>query len=86
VLTLRASFLTEIWGQRRLGAIVLIAFIALGCGSGSSGTDVPGSTGKSSVKEEDLYKYVGEGAAKKKVSLTRRERQKVRREKSQGSD
>jgi hypothetical protein len=85
-MTLMASFLTGTWGRRRLGAIVLVVFAVVGCGSDSSGPGAEGSARKGAAKEEDLYKYVGEGAAKKKVDLTRRERQQVRREKSQSSD
>lgn len=85
-MTLRASFLSEQWGRKRLIPIVLSALTFVGCGSDSSAPALEGTIRKGAAKEEDLYKYVGEGAAQKKVSLTRRERQQVRREKSQGSN
>jgi hypothetical protein len=79
-----SRFVSEGWRGVRFAAIGLVALSVVACGS--SETAQEGATRKGVVKEEDLYKYVGEGAAKKKVSLTRRERQQVRREKSQGSN
>jgi hypothetical protein len=77
---LKSSLVNEGWLARHLGAFVLVGLtmMASGCGS-SEGTTQQGSTPKATVKEEDLYKYVGEGRAKKKVGLTSRERQQARR-------
>ena len=59
------SFLSGTWGQRRLGAIVLVAFAVVGCGSDSSGPGLEGSTRKSAVKEEDLSAIRGRGGSQK---------------------
>ena len=79
-----SRFVSEGWQGVRFAAIGLVALSVVACGP--SGTTQEGSTRKGVVKEEDLYKYVGEGAAKKKVGLTLDERRKVRREKSHASD
>ena len=82
-----ASFLSGKWGPGRLCAVVIVAVTVMGCGSDSSGPGVEGSTRKGAVKEEDLYKYVGEGAGKKKVGLTIDERRRARgAAKAQGSN
>ena len=75
-----SSLVSEGWLARRLGAFVLVGVTIAASGCGSSEGTQQGSTPKAAVKEEDLYKYVGEGAAKKKVGLTRRERQQARRD------
>jgi hypothetical protein len=79
-----SRFVSEGWWGVRLAAIGLVALSVVACGPAE--TTQQGSTRKGVVKEEDLYKYVGEGAAKKKVGLTLDERQRVRREKSHASD
>jgi hypothetical protein len=75
-----SSLVSEGWLARHLGAFVLVGLTMMGSGCGSSeGTTQQGTVPKAAVKEEDLYKYVGEGKAKKKVGLTSRERQQARR-------
>jgi hypothetical protein len=74
-----SSLVGEGWLARRLGAFVLVGLSMMTSGCGSSEGTQQGSTPKAAVKEEDLYKYVGEGKAKKKVGLTSRERQQARR-------
>jgi hypothetical protein len=63
---------------RDLGALVLVGLTIVAAGCGSSEVTQQGSTAKAALKEEDLYKYVGEGAAKKKVGLTIDERRRAR--------
>jgi hypothetical protein len=63
----------------RFGALVLAVSV---CGCGSSDNTQVGQAGaarapKASLKESDRYKYVGEGAEKRKVTLTRREQNKL---------
>jgi hypothetical protein len=71
---------------RRAGASVLItlAVITSGCGSsGSIGSPDAKSSGKLAkdvLKPEQLYKYEGEGKAKRKVEISRQERVKLLRE------
>jgi hypothetical protein len=74
-----SSLANEGWPARYLGALVLVGLTMMASGCGSSEVTQQGTLPKAAVKEEDLYKYVGEGAAKKKVGLTSRERQQARR-------
>jgi hypothetical protein len=68
---------------RRSGALVLfvLATLAQGCGwsqhtEASSGTGVMAGPDKL-LKAEDLYRYEGQGKAKRKVALGRRERRQL---------
>jgi hypothetical protein len=79
-----SSFVCGIDHWRRAAALVLfaLAVAASGCGS-SEQTQSPGGTGTGpagSLKQEDLYRYEGTGAAKKKVMISRKERVKLIRE------
>jgi hypothetical protein len=73
---------------RRAGASVLImlavAVITSGCGSsgsiGSPDAKSSGKLAKNVLKPEQLYKYEGEGTAKRKVEISRQERIKLLRE------
>jgi hypothetical protein len=82
-----SSLKSEGWLARYLGAFVLVGLTMVASGCGSSEGTQQGSTPKAAVKEEDLYKYVGEGEAKKKVGLTIDERRRARgAAKAQGSN
>jgi hypothetical protein len=77
------SFRSNLGSYRRAGALVLItlATIAGGCGSsGPAETNVAGKSYKQVLKEDQLYKYEGEGTAKRKVELSHRERVELLRE------
>jgi hypothetical protein len=71
-----SRFVSEGWRGVRFAATGLVALSVVACGP--SETTQERTALKSVVKEEDLYKYVGEGAAKKKVGLTIDERRKAR--------
>jgi len=65
---------------QRAGALILVtlATVVYGCGS-SERTESAGPSGPSvNLKPEDYYHYEGEGVNKKKVSLDRREKRKLR--------
>jgi hypothetical protein len=77
------SFRSNLGSYRRAGALVLItlATIASGCGSsGTAETNVAGKSYKHVLKEDQLYKYEGQGKAKRKVELSHRERVELLRE------
>ncbi len=66
----------------RAGALILVTLATVvfvyGCGS-SDRTESAGPSGPSvNLKPEDYYRYEGEGVNKKKVSLDRREKRKLR--------
>lgn len=71
---------------RRAGSSVLItlAVITSGCGSsgsiGSPDSKSSGKLAKDVLKPEQLYKYEGEGKAKRKVEISRQERIKLLRQ------
>jgi hypothetical protein len=85
--TLISSLANEGWPARYLGALVLVGLTMMASGCGSSEVTQQGTVPKAALKEEDLYKYIGEGAAKKKVGLTIDERRRARgAAKAQGSN
>jgi hypothetical protein len=61
-----------------LSALVILAAVLSGCGSTGESND--GSPKPPLLKPEQTYRYVGEGAAKKKVALTREELKTLRKE------
>jgi len=73
------SFVSRFGPCRAAGWLVLVALatVAYGCGSSQQ----PGaSESKGLAKQlnpEDLYRYEGEGQAKRKVPISRRERVKL---------
>jgi hypothetical protein len=82
-----SSLANEGWPARYLGALVLVGLTMMASGCGSSEVTQQGTVPKAALKEEDLYKYIGEGAAKKKVGLTIDERRRARgAAKAQGSN
>ena len=57
-----------------------MATVVYGCGSsgqGGAGGDSGTAGGAKFLKPEDYYRYEGEGKAKKKVALTRQEKNKL---------
>jgi hypothetical protein len=71
---------------RRAGALVLLTLATVVYGCGSSGSSNP-ADGKASgtapeqlLKDEQLYKYVGEGKDKHKEAISIRERARLIRE------
>ena len=56
---------------RHAGLLAPIMLLALSCGCGPSGQDMPGTTKE--LKEEDRYRYEGTGKAKQKVLIRRKE-------------
>ncbi len=74
---------------RRAGAVVLLALATVAYGCGSSDPSAPlaqNPTGKGAaeiLKPEQLYKYEGEGKAKRKVQISRHERLKLLHKASQ---
>jgi hypothetical protein len=78
--------LSDLRPYRCAGAFVLIALAAIASGCGSSGSTNPadgkaaGASPKQLLKEEQLYKYEGEGRAKRKEPISLRERVKLLRE------
>lgn len=77
ILSLASNFRSH----RRAGAAVLIALavVGYGCGSSQQQTTDNGAarSPKNSLKAEDLYRWEGEGSAKRKVYLTRQEQKKL---------
>ncbi len=77
------SLVSNLGSFRRTGALVVIALavVAYGCGSSEQQQQTSGSgpakAPRSSLKEEDLYRWEGEGTAKRKVYLSRREENKL---------
>jgi hypothetical protein len=71
---------------RRLGASVVITLVAIASGCGPSGSSNPadgndsGTSPKQEIMSNQMYKYEGEGKAKRKVEVSRRERIKLIRE------
>ncbi len=64
--------------------VVLIAFVlaVLAQGCGSQGTNPPGGTETGTnrfaqLKAEDMYRWEGKGKDKRKVTISRRERDKL---------
>jgi hypothetical protein len=75
--TVFANLLTRFqWA--RLSTLVMSAAVLSGCGSTGDGND--GSPKPPLLKPEQKYRYVGEGAAKTKVALTREELRDLRKE------
>ena len=89
--TVISSFVSNLGSYRRTGALALIvvAVVAYGCGSsqqqGSTGQG-PVKAPRASLKEEDHYRWEGEGRAKRKVYLSRREENKLLRERAKKSE
>jgi hypothetical protein len=83
VSTVILSFVSRSSPWRRLSALaaVAVATMAYGCGSstdtGRGAAPKDGTDLADQLKEEDLYRYVGTGAAKHKESISRRERVKL---------
>jgi hypothetical protein len=82
-----SCFVSRFVPYRRANAVVLVALAAatFGCGGGSNdqgATDPNVKTKKlvDLVPPEQLYRWEGEGSAKRKVELDRKERGKLRRE------
>ena len=82
-----SCFVSRFVPYRRAGAVVLVALAAaaFGCGGGSNdqgATDPNVKTKKLEelVPPEQLYRWEGEGTAKRKVELDRKERGRLRRE------
>jgi hypothetical protein len=81
-----SCFVSRFAPHRRAGALVLVCLAAgtFGCsGSNDRGATDPSiktKTLKQLVPEEQLYRWEGEGTAKRKVELDRRERAQLRRE------
>ncbi len=68
----------------RVFALVTLAAIVGGCGSSNSADGSASDTSpKQLLKEEQLYKYVGEGKSKRKEAISRRERLQLIREAKQ---
>ncbi len=71
------SFIRGFQPRRSVGALLLLATVAVVCGCGSSQPQ-PAANGVKHppivLKPEQRYKYVGEGTDKRKVSISRRER------------
>jgi hypothetical protein len=61
-----------------LSTFVILAAVVSGCGSSGASND--GSPKPPLLKPEQTYRYVGEGAAKKKVALTHEELKELRKE------
>jgi hypothetical protein len=61
-----------------LSTLVILAPVLSGCGSTGASND--GSPKPPVLKPEQTYRYVGEGAAKKKVPLTYEELKELRKE------
>lgn len=61
-----------------LSTLVILAAVLSGCGSG--GEEHDGSSKTPVLKPEQTYRYVGKGAAKKKVALTYEELRELRKE------
>ena len=74
---------------RHAGALMTLVLTVALCGCGDSAPTQSISTGKSPGKkltDDQLYKYEGEGAAKKKVPISRQERLKLLHEAAKSSD
>ncbi len=61
-----------------LSTLVMLAAVLSGCGSTGDSSD--GSPKPPLLKAEQTYRYVGEGAAKKKVALSYEELRELRKE------
>ncbi len=73
----------------RAFAVLSVAFLiaGYGCGSGNDGGQVGTASkraSKDTLKEEELYRYEGEGKAKRKVALSTREINQLLYEKKAG--
>jgi hypothetical protein len=68
----------------RVFAFFAMAALVGGCGTSGSPNSADGSASatppKQLLKDEQLYKYVGEGQAKRKEPISRRERAQLVRE------
>jgi hypothetical protein len=86
------NFVSKLRSYRRTGALVLIvvAVVAYGCGSSEQQQQTAGQgppkAPRSSLKEEDHYRWEGEGTAKRKVYLSRREENKLLIERAKKSE
>jgi hypothetical protein len=82
----KLSFGSKLGRRPRTGAsvLILLAVIMSGCGSsetiGSPDAKSSGKLASQVLKPEQLYKYEGEGKAKRKVEISRDERIKLLRE------
>jgi hypothetical protein len=65
------SFENKLGLCRRAGALMLIALatLAYGCGASEQTAQGPPKAPRKSLKEDDLYRWEGEGKAKRKVYL-----------------
>jgi hypothetical protein len=74
------SFVRGLNIYRRGSAPLLISLAVVSCGCGSSErTSTSAGEGSSKVlKAEDYYRYEGEGKDRKKVALSRQEKNKLR--------
>ena len=66
-----------------------MAVVAYGCGSSQQQASTgqgPVKASRDSLKEEDHYRWEGEGRAKRKVYLSRREENKLLRERAKKSE
>jgi hypothetical protein len=77
---LRSVGASYLW--RRALALTVAVVVGMAYGCGPSNTPPPDSGGARAklLKEEDLYKYVGEGKAKRKEAISLREKAKLLRE------
>ncbi len=84
-----SSLVSKFSLYRRVGALALltVATVSFGCGSAemtsaSNPADaaLAGKTPEQVLKPEQMYKYEGEGAEKRKVDLSRSELRKLMRE------
>jgi hypothetical protein len=83
------SFGSKLGLCRRAGALVLITLAALAYGCGSSEQNVQERRAKaprSSLKDQDHYRWEGEGKAKHKVYLNRREEDELLIERAKKPD
>ena len=78
--------LSDLRPYRCAGASVLIALATIASGCGSSGSTNPadgkvaGTSPEQLLKDDQLYKYVGEGKNKRKEAISIRERARLIRE------
>jgi hypothetical protein len=76
--------MSECASYRSAGALVLVtlATVVYGCGSSQESQSAGPSGAAAHIKPEDYVRYEGEGKNKKKDSLDRREKRKLRFEKA----